>query len=75
MTLKHFAFSFLIPFIPVLFAWDGAVSNARTYTLTDLDELLSGISTDGYAWTKGLRAAGPMKQLFLIGTPINATQQ
>ena len=73
MSLKHFSFSFLIPIIPVLFAWDGAVSNARTYTLTDLDELLSGGSIDGYKWTKGLRAAGPMKQLFLIGTPIIAT--
>ena len=73
MSLKHFFFSFLIPVIPVLFAWDGAVSNARTYTLADLNELLSGVSTDAYQWTKGLRASGPMKQLFLIGTPITAT--
>ena len=41
----------------------GAVSNARTYTLTDLDELLLDVPTDGYQWTKGLRSAGPMKQI------------
>ena len=74
MTIKHFSLSFLIPLIPVCFAWDGAISNARTYTLADLDELLAGISTDGYQWTKGVLAAGPMKQLYLIGTPTTSTR-
>jgi|GEM_PF-1281882 len=68
MSIKHFSLSFLIPIIPVCFAWDGCVSNARTYTLADLDELLASISTDGYQWNKGERAAGPMQQLYLIGT-------
>ncbi len=72
MSLKHFSLSFLIPIIPICFAWDGAVSNARTYTPANLDELLAGVSREGYQWSKGVRAAGLMQQLYLIGTPTNA---
>ena len=32
MTWQQIVFTYLIPIIPICFAWDGAVSNARTYT-------------------------------------------
>lgn len=43
MTWQQIVFTFLIPIIPITFAWDGAVSNARTYTLDDMDILLEGL--------------------------------
>ena len=70
MSPKHFFFSFLVPIIPICFAWDGAVSNARTYTQADLDELLEGVHSEGYRWTKGKRGARPMQQLYCIGVPV-----
>lgn len=33
LSCKQLIFNYLIPIIPLCFAWDGAVSNVRTYTL------------------------------------------
>jgi hypothetical protein len=70
MSWQQIVFTYLIPIIPLFFAWDGAVSNARTYTLNDLDELLSDIDNEGYIWKKGV-IKGKSSKLYLIGTPAN----
>ena len=57
-----------MPVIPLCFAWDGAVSNARTYTLDDLDQLLAGLETEDYTWEKG-RITDQAKKLYLLGLP------
>lgn len=69
MSWKQLFFTYLIPIIPLCFAWDGAVSNARTYTLDDLDELLEGLSSESYKWEKG-KIKGKTNQLYLIGKPV-----
>ncbi len=69
LTWKQIIFTYLIPVIPIFFAWDGAVSNARTYTLDDLDELLKGLETEDYKWEKG-KIKGRGKMIYLLGTPI-----
>ena len=67
-TLQQFVFTYLIPILPICFAWDGAVSNARTYTLNDLDELLEGLESEGYKWEKGIiKRKG--KKIWLSGAP------
>ena len=43
-------FTYLIPILPLFIAWDGAVSNARTYTLEDMGELIQGLSGEKYSW-------------------------
>ena len=68
-TLRQFLFTYIIPIIPLCFAWDGAVSNARTYTLDDMDLLLEEFKTEDYMWEKGL-IKGKSKKLYLLGTPI-----
>lgn len=71
MKWSHFVFSFLIPVIPACFAWDGAVSNARTYTLSDIDSLLSQLGqNDHYRWTTGIVKAKPANHLYLVGMPL-----
>jgi hypothetical protein len=68
MTARQLVFTYLVPIIPLCFAWDGAVSNARTYTLDDLDELLSGLRNADYRWEKGV-TGGRAKKLYLLGIP------
>ncbi|WP_247232183.1 hypothetical protein [Telluribacter sp. SYSU D00476] len=69
LTWQQIVFTYLIPIIPLFFAWDGAVSNARTYTLEDLDTLLDGLYSDDYHWEKG-RIVGKAKKLYLLGLPV-----
>ncbi|WP_026464405.1 hypothetical protein [Adhaeribacter aquaticus] len=69
LTWKQIVFTYLIPIIPILFAWDGAVSNVRTYTLKDLDLLLEGLHSDEYRWEKGI-ITGKAKKLYLLGYPV-----
>ena len=61
----------MIPVIPICFAWDRAASNARTYSLADMDQPLIGFTSDGYHWTTGKVKAELMANLILIGTPNN----
>ncbi|WP_437313214.1 hypothetical protein [Sorangium sp. So ce385] len=68
VTARQLVFTYLLPIIPLCFAWDGAVSNARTYTLDDLDELLRGLGDEGYRWEKGV-IGGRMKKIYLLGIP------
>jgi hypothetical protein len=69
VSLKQLFFTYLIPLIPICFAWDGAVSNIRTYTLDDLDELLKDLPNENYVWEKGV-IKGKGKSLFLTGRPV-----
>jgi hypothetical protein len=68
LTWKQVIFTYLLPIIPICFAWDGAVSNARTYTLEDLNILISGLETENYTWEKG-RLTGWANTLYLLGLP------
>ncbi|WP_400194123.1 hypothetical protein [Hymenobacter sp. B81] len=69
LTLRQLFFTYLVPLIPLCFAWDGAVSNARTYTLGDMDMLLEGLKSDDYTWETG-RLTGKAKKLYLLGLPL-----
>jgi len=46
MTWQQIVFTYMIPIIPLCFAWDGAVSNARTYTIKDMNELLKDLQSN-----------------------------
>lgn len=69
MTWQQLLFTYLIPINPLAFAWDGAVYNARTYTLADLDELLQNLPSDNYQWEKGVIPTKKAKMLYLWGQP------
>jgi hypothetical protein len=74
LTWQQMLFTYLLPVIPLTFAWDGAVSNARTYTLPDLDILLEGLSSDDYRWEKGT-ISGKSTKLYLLGFPIQTHEK
>jgi hypothetical protein len=68
LTWKQLLFTYIVPIIPLVFAWDGAVSNVRTYTLEDMDSLLQGVDSPDYKWEKGKISKGANK-LYLLGFP------
>ena len=57
--------------IPILFAWDGQASYPRIYGFDDLDQLLSGLTSDEYAWEKGYAKtpSGKGMTIYLYGYP------
>lgn len=70
LTFTQLLFTYLIPILPLVIAWDGAVSNARTYTLKDLDILLSSIDSMGYRWQKNTISGPGGRKLYLLGSPV-----
>lgn len=69
LTVQQVIFTYLIPIIPVFFAWDGAVSNARTYTMNDIEIILSKIRKPEYTWEPGVLKGKKAKKMYLIGYP------
>ncbi len=71
LTLRQIFFTYIIPLIPLTYAWDGQASLPRIYTLDDLGELLDGINVTGYKWQKGYgqNKKGKKQGIFLLGLP------
>ena len=69
ITIPQVVFTYLIPIIPLCFAWDGAVSNARTYTMDDIESILSKIRKKDYTWEPGVLKGKKSKKMYLIGYP------
>ena len=51
LSLTQILFTYLIPIIPLVYAWDGQASLMRTYTFEDIESLLNGEKKDDYQWT------------------------
>lgn len=71
LRLRQVLLTYVLPVLPLFIAWDGAVSNARTYTEEDLRELLAGLEAPDYQWEIAHpRAPGaPATMLTLVGLP------
>lgn len=70
MTWQQLVFTYLIPILPLFIAWDGAVSNARTYTLDDMKLLIEGLSDENYHWEKGKIKGKGGNKIYLLGKPV-----
>ena len=68
LTWKQIVFTYIIPIIPFVFAWDGSVSNARTYNLKDLNILLNGLGGEDYIWEMG-KISERGNKVYLLGVP------
>ncbi len=71
LSVGQIIFTYVIPILPLLIAWDGAVSNARTYTSRDLQELIRDLHAPDYQWeVGGLKKTGyPGAMQYLLGLP------
>ncbi len=72
LTWQQVVFTYLIPIIPICYAWDGQASLPRMYSMGDFDQLLNGLSTDSYTWEKGpaLDAKGKAVGIYVLGRPV-----
>ena len=68
-SLQQLVFTYFIPVLPLLIAWDGAVSNARTYTLDDLDQIISSLPPNDYQWERNSLKGRGGNKLYLLGHP------
>jgi hypothetical protein len=71
LTWQQIVFTYLIPIIPICYAWDGQASLPRMYTLKDLEHLLAGLGSGNYTWQKGhAKKKNDKRQgTYLIGLP------
>ncbi len=71
LRLRQVLLTYALPVLPLFIAWDGAVSNARTYTEEDLRELLAGLEAPDYQWeiTRPRAPGAPATMLTLVGLP------
>lgn len=67
--LGRIIFTYLIPLVPIFVLWDGVVSALRTYSVQEMEELVSDLKNkEGYDWQIGRVKSGPAVNLFLTGT-------
>jgi len=71
MTWQQLVFTYLIPIIPICYAWDGQASMPRIYAFKDIDRLLEGLHSDDYTWEKGhaKNTKGKKTGTYLVGFP------
>lgn len=70
-SLSRFLLTWVLPIIPLMIMWDGAISCLRTYTSADLTRMTTKLQSPDYQWHIGeLRPARLMpKAPFLLGIP------
>lgn len=70
LSFTQIFFTYLIPIIPIIYAWDGQASLMRTYTFADIKSLLGEEDKD-YQWTLGdaKKANGRKMGYYIMGYP------
>lgn len=73
LTLTQLFFTYIIPIIPLAYAWDGQASLMRTYTFDDIEILLSDIKSNSYKWevNDAFKQNGKKLGYYIKGYPLN----
>lgn len=67
---RRLVWTYLVPAIPIVAAWDGFVSCLRTYSPDDLRDLVEGLENSGYRWDIGrMKSVGISRVTYAIGVP------
>lgn len=71
--IGRIVFTYLIPIVPVCVLWDGIVSALRTYSVREMQELVSRVKgQENFDWQIGKKKSGPASVPYLIGVPKTA---
>lgn len=67
--LGRIIFTYLIPVVPLFVLWDGVVSSFRTYSVKEMNDLVSKLKeAENYEWEINKVKSGPGIILYLLGT-------
>lgn len=71
VRLSRLALTYVLPLLPLLFTFDGLVSNLRTYTPEELHAMVRPLRREGYRWEIGevRHPVLPTKVGYLLGLP------
>ncbi len=77
LSLAQILFTYIIPIIPIVYAWDGQASLMRTYTFFDINELIEQSNAKKYKWEMddALKPNGKKVGYYLMGIPISQPKQ
>lgn len=70
---KQLLFTYLIPIIPLVYAWDGQASIMRTYTFKDIESMIGNLDQENYKWSIEVaeKSNGKKQGYFIKGIPKN----
>ncbi|WP_430404589.1 hypothetical protein [Fluviicola sp.] len=69
-SVGRIVFTYLIPLVPLFVLLDGILSALRTYTIPEMNELISRVKGhENFDWKVGRQKSGPASILYLIGSP------
>ena len=70
-SFGRIVFTYLIPLVPLFVMLDGILSALRTYTIPEMNELISRVNGhEKFEWKVGRQKSGPVGILYLIGEPL-----
>jgi len=71
-SFNRLLFTYLLPVIPLCYAWDAFASHYRTYSPGELHQLVAGLPSHGYSWEIGQQPSpeSGFTLTFLIGRPV-----
>ncbi|MDT7832589.1 hypothetical protein RQM59_09370 [Flavobacteriaceae bacterium S356] len=71
ITIRQLIFTYLIPIIPIFYAWDGQASLPRMYAFNDVESLLKPFENDTYTWEikPGKKSNGKKLGYYILGVP------
>ena len=70
LSFKLIIFTYLIPVLPLITLWDGVVSVLRTYTVSELKQMISEVSDSAsFNWEICVAKGSPNGILYLLGIP------
>jgi hypothetical protein len=73
LTPWQLFFTYVVPILPVLIAWDGFVSTLRTYSVKDLQDMTAELNARDYAWDIGKLSHPwlPLSLPYAVGVPLD----
>jgi len=69
LSIRQIFFTYLIPIIPLVYAWDGQASTMRTYTFDDLKSILPKSSNYNWEMDIAKKSNGKKVGYYLLGYP------
>jgi hypothetical protein len=72
LRFSQLFFTYLIPVIPMIYAWDGQASLMRTYSFEDIETLLEKVQSPNYRWKVAEARKSNQKALgfYIMGYPV-----